>query len=152
MIWKFRVGIIDTIPDSIDLQTKLTLILEWCFLNTLSLNISKCTISYTRSSTVTQFPCAINGDLITKKDKIYDLGVLFDSHLTSSGHISTVYLSTSKFLEIVIRLCRNFNKILAIKILYYALVLEYWSLLWYSHYIRISATRNWKGTKRVFAI
>lgn len=64
-----------------------------------------------------QFSNVIKRGLVPRKDKVYDLGVLFNSRFTFSEHIYTICLSGCKSLRFVIKYC-NFNNVLAIKALY----------------------------------
>lgn len=129
---------VNTPQDCIKMQTNLAIIFQWSKLNKIHLNIEKCSVvSFTRCVNPILYDYTVGSELITRRDSMKDLGILFDSKLTFSEHISTICLSASRLLGFVIRSARNFNNINTITTLYYALVrskLEYASVVWYPFY------------------
>lgn len=129
--------IYSSISTSLDieiLQRNLDLITEWCDLNKLKLNVSKCCkVTYTRRSMPTVGNYHLNDTPLMSKDLVSDLGILFDSALTFVPHINELSKSASKALGFVIRTCREFNDTTLLKRLYFAFVmskLEYGSIIW----------------------
>lgn len=131
-------SVVNNITDCINLQTNLSLVDGWCACNNISLNVSKCcVISFTRCSSKIIYEYSVKDEMVPRKNEVRDLGVLFDSRMTFSDHIRNTCLTASRSLGFVIRSCRNFTNIHAIKCLYFALVqsrLEYASLVWYPYY------------------
>lgn len=121
------------------LQRNLCIIKDCCRNNLISLNISKClVVPYTKCRNALSHNYTIGAELITRQNKVKDLGVLFDAELSFSEHISAMCLLASRYLGFLVRSCRNFNNLHAIKSLYYCLVrsrLEYESLVRYPYYI-----------------
>lgn len=79
----------------------------------------------------------MDGEVVPRSDSVRDLGVLFDSKLTFSDHICSITTTAMKTLGFIIRTCRGFHDITAMKTLYYAYVrskLEYCSVVWYPQY------------------
>ena len=79
----------------------------------------------------------VNNSILTRTSSIRDLGVLFTSNFNFTQHIINICSSASRTLGFIIRICRPFHDILALKSLYFAFVvskLEYASLIWYPYY------------------
>jgi len=128
--------------DALCLQNDLDLFFEWCEKNKMELNINKChKISFTRQRTPVEFTYSINQIPLNIKTEISDLGVLIDSRLTFSSHISQITSKAMKVLGFIQRSSSDFS-IFTFRRLYCTLVrpiLEYCSVVWspsYACYIK----------------
>lgn len=120
------------------LQTQINRIQEWCVTNNLHLNISKCkVVTYTKKLQPVIYPYICNGILFNRCTSTTDLGINFDYKLSFSDHIDTICRSAMRMLGFIIRNCRAFSNVLALKSLFFAFVrskLEYGALIWYPLY------------------
>ena len=120
------------------LQQCLDSILDWCSINSLSLNPAKCTVStYSRSHEVTVFSYSLEGSPLKRLEVTRDLGVLFDPMLTFNDHVDAVTSKALKVLGFVKRCTRDFTSPEAIVTLYKSLVrpvMEYASPVWSPFY------------------
>lgn len=125
---------ITTIQDCLFLQQNLERFTEYCSKFLLELNLEKCNkISFSRISTSIKFDYKLNGATLREVSEIKDLGVLLDSKLKFGSHIEHIYNKALKMLGYLIRTCRDFRNVNAIKTVYYAYVrshLEYCSQIW----------------------
>lgn len=125
--------------DCIMLQNDLNTIHNWCNVNQLALNASKCKIvSYTRKHNSIQYPYKIDGIDLERLKVIKDLGITFDSELTFVSHINIKIAEATKLLGFIIRNCKDFSNIKALQILYCSFVrskLEYGSIIWNPYYL-----------------
>lgn len=133
---------VNNINDSLLLQEDLMRFEEYCLINKLDLNVSKCySITFTRKTNVLNTHYLLRDHLLNKVNGIRDLGVFEDSKVMFDQHIENIVKRASKSLGFIIRSCRNFSKIKSIKIIYCSYVrsiLEYASELWnpcYDKYI-----------------
>ena len=114
------------------------MIQEWCKINKLLLNISKCNIvSYHKKVNYICYSYNLSETLITRLQEVKDLGVIFDASLSFSSHINLVRSSALRMWGFIKRICADFKNINIYKTLYYALVrsrLEYASLTWCPFY------------------
>lgn len=121
------------------LQEQINLIIEWCAANQLTLNASKCKIvSFTSKSNYILFNYSIAGSELTRSTSHKDLGVIFDYRLSFIDQINTISSSAMKSLGFVIRTCKMFHNIFALKVLYFSLVrskLQYCSVIWSPIYV-----------------
>nr|CAH7725950.1 unnamed protein product [Callosobruchus chinensis] len=117
-----------------NLQTQLNKVAEWCKHNLLQLNIAKCKVcSYSRKSQPLIFSYKIESMSIVRCNEIKDLGVTFDSRLGFVEHMTNIASEATRILGFLIRNCRSFTNIAALRTLYCALVrskLEYASIVW----------------------
>lgn len=120
------------------LQEQVNCFAEWCKVNRLTVNPEKCScISFSRKKQSVPFDYKIFDTPIGRVQCVKDLGVLLDSHLTYSHHISFVVDKASRTLGFVFRVAKNFTDIYCLKTLYCSLVrstLEYGSAVWSPNY------------------
>ncbi|XP_063914268.1 ankyrin-1-like [Zophobas morio] len=107
---------------------------NWSKSNTLPINFGKCFImSLTNKSCKLSFNYTINLNILSRVDSFRDLGIMFDSKLTFSLHISNIIAEAFKSLGFIIRSSSSFNNIITFNTLYCAFVrskLEYASIVW----------------------
>jgi hypothetical protein len=122
---------IDSIDEVLRLQGCIEEISRRCKLNKLVLNHLKCSIvSFTRKTKPLLFDYKINGSILTRRESIRDLGVIFDSKLSFGEHIAG---TAFRALGFVLRAGREFSDVATLKLLYITYVrsrLEYASLVW----------------------
>ncbi|KAH0818266.1 hypothetical protein GEV33_004525 [Tenebrio molitor] len=125
---------IDSIDDALRLQGCIEEISKRCKLNNLVLNHLKCSIvSFTRKTKPLLFDYKINGSILTRRESIRDLGVIFDSKLSFGEHIRTIAGTAFSALGFVLRAGREFSDVATLKLLYITYVrsrFEYASLVW----------------------
>jgi hypothetical protein len=79
---------IDWIDDALRLQSCIEEISRRCKLNNLALNHLKCSlVTFTTKTKPLLFDYKINGSILTRRESIRDLGVIFDSKLSFDEHI-----------------------------------------------------------------
>lgn len=124
--------------DMNNLQTQVDLFSNWCQLNQMVLNPSKCsTITFSRKRTPTLFNYTILGKNLTRESSVKDLGVMLDSKLSFKTHISYLCSKASKQLGMLFRMTKYFRDVHCLKTLYVSLVrstLEYGSVVWSPFY------------------
>ena len=124
--------------DSVDLQQDTNAFVDWCVLNGLDLNISKCKhIRFTRLIEPTYVSYYIDDNVIESVSSIKDLGVFFDSKMSFNVHIDSVVSRANKLLGFVNRMTKSFSSIRCVLVLYTSLVrsiLEYCSIIWAPSY------------------
>jgi hypothetical protein len=125
---------VDSIDDALRLQGCIEEIFRRCKLNNLVLNHLKCSIvSFTRKTKPLLFDYKINGSILTRRESIRDLGVIFDSKLSFGEHIRTIAGTAFRALGFVLHAGREFSDVATLKLLYITYVrsrLEYASLVW----------------------
>lgn len=130
--------IIESIEDSLKLQSDLDKVHNWCNLNRMELNTKKCYyVRFARKSKLVLHNYHINHNFVTEKQIIRDLGVLFDNKLTFKEHLEDVTNRASRMLGFVLRNVKGFRNPKTKILLYYSLVrsiLEYCSVIWRPHY------------------
>jgi hypothetical protein len=75
--------------------------------------------------------------LLSRKESVDDLGILFDKGLSFVDHINSITSTAFKNLGYIYRNCKSFRDIACWKLLFFAFVrskLEYGSLIWYPIY------------------
>uniref|UniRef100_A0A0K8WLI3 RNA-directed DNA polymerase from mobile element jockey n=1 Tax=Bactrocera latifrons TaxID=174628 RepID=A0A0K8WLI3_BACLA len=116
------------------LQHDIDQLSAWCLNKKLDLNIKKCAvISFSRSHTTHPTNYMLNNKVISEVEDIKDLGIIIDSKLTFTKHISKITLQAHKMLGFITRTCRDFADPRSLLNLYYSLVqpiLEYGSVVW----------------------
>lgn len=78
----------------------------------------------------------IENDSLKRVESIRDLGVLMDKELTFSKHIQNIISKSYSMLGFVMRICKDFSSIQALKSVYFAHVrsyLEYASVVWHPY-------------------
>ena len=125
---------INSEDDYDSLQADINKLQDWCVLNKLHLNISKCKVlSFTNRRTSFVYDYSINGVILSRCTDTKDLGIIFDYQLSFKKHINSRTSEAMRMLGFIMRNCKNFNNLQALKILYYSFVrskLEYGSIIW----------------------
>lgn len=123
-----------SVQDCIDLQDDLNRLFSFCAENSLFLNASKCgVVSFTRNKHPIVFPYSIGGAVLSRMDRVRDLGVVFDSELTFNPHVEHIVNTSNKMLGFITRQCSTFTNPSALKAVYFALVfnkLNFASSIW----------------------
>lgn len=122
-------------PEDCDrLQQTLISVLQWCKENCMKLNVKKsAVVTFHRSKNPIVFDYLLGDDIVTRKNNIRDLGVVFSNDLNPGLHIDTVCTKASNTLGYIIRASRSGLSIGALRLLYVTLVrpiLEYCSVVW----------------------
>lgn len=129
---------IETIMDSIKLQSDLDVLSEWAVINKLDLNINKCKyISFNKSKLEIDFSYTINGIFLERVSSIVDLGVMFDSNLKFDLHLESVTTKARSLLYFIIRATKEFKNPNTFIYLYKTIVLPhllYCSQIWSPFY------------------
>lgn len=124
--------------DCMLIQADLLRLEEWCIQNKLDLNPSKCSvISYTRKRTPILSHYVLNGTIIIRSIVVTDLGVIFDHTLSFVAHIKSITSQAYKMYGFILRNCKTFTNLNAIKLLFISYVrsrLEYCSVIWSPYY------------------
>ena len=109
--------------DSSLLQSDLNAFYEWCFNNSMFLNIDKCRImNFTRLNHEFTFSYQLNGNILNNTDSALDLGVYLDRKLTFKCHIDYVISRVNSILGFIYRESRELTDPYCIRSLFFALV------------------------------
>lgn len=134
--------VIKNIRDQFMLQRDLDRLHDYCILNNLDLNVTKCCyITFSRSNKMLNFDYNISGQSLMRADTVVDLGITLDSKLLFDKHIDNITAKAMKLLGFLFRVTKDFKTLKTLKILYCSLVrsqLEYASQVWnpmYDKYI-----------------
>lgn len=134
--------------DAVFLQHELEAFAEWCQINRMSLNVSKCSvISFSRKHAPFHFGYFLAGTQLERVSTVKDLGILLDSKMTFKDHVAYAVSKASSQLGFLFRYAKKFRDVYCLKALYCSIVrptLEYSSIIWSPYY------QN--GIKRVEAI
>ena len=124
--------------DCLLLQQDLYRFEEYCRLNRLDLNVSKCySISFTRKTKTIVLKDTLKTNTFKAVNEIRDLGVIHDSKLIYDKHIEDIVNRANRSVGFIKRICTQFSSIKVIKVLYCAYVrsiLEYCSQVWNPQY------------------
>ena len=129
----------DIVSSSVNgLQSDLNDFVQWCLLNNLKINISKCkVISFYKRTNPLISNYKINSTYIERVSSINDLGVIFDVNLSFNLHVDSIALKSSRLLGFIKRNTKHINDTKALSCLYNCLVrsiLEYCSIIWAPRY------------------
>lgn len=94
-------------------------------------------MSFTRKKNPINYSYNIDGISLQRQTIVKDLGIYFDSELTFAKHILARTSEAIRMLGFIIRNCKQFNNLQALKLLYYSYVrskLEYGSIIWSPYY------------------
>lgn len=129
---------INSVEDSILLQKDLDALMVWCGSNKLCLNIPKCNVmSFTLKKEPLIFSYALDGEVLSRKTVMRDLGVYFDTKLNFDFHITLKTNEAMKMLGFLKRSCYFFKDKTAITALFNSYVrskIEYACLVWEPFY------------------
>lgn len=125
---------INTIDNCLLLQEEIHKIEVWCKSNKLEMNVTKCkVVTYTRKVNPVEFSYTFNNTELIRSQTTKDLGILFDSRLDFVEHINTITASALRLLGFIVRNCKQFSSVSALKTLYFSLVrskIEYGTVIW----------------------
>lgn len=125
---------IRTLDDCTHLQRQIDCLVDWCDINKLYLKVSKCRIvTFSRLRIPVTFDYSIGLTIISRETSFKDLGVVFDQRFSFDLHVSEITASALRMLGFIIRNCRAFSDVCALKSLFFAHVrsiLEYASFIW----------------------
>jgi hypothetical protein len=125
---------ITNVGDCLILQKDLDELMSWCDSNRLHLNLNKCfTITFHRTVNPIVYNYKLGDHTVEHTQTIKDLGVIMDSSLNFSQHISSVVQQSFKLLGFIRRVSQQFNNESVIVGLFTSLVrsrLEYASPVW----------------------
>lgn len=125
---------VSDLDDCRSLQRSLDGIDQWCTLNCMKVNVSKCAIiTFHRSVNPILYEYALGEATLSRRTQIRDLGVIFTTDLRPDIHIDEVCSRASRMLGFIIRTSRNGLSIQAMVFLYSALIrsiLEYCCVVW----------------------
>ncbi|CAK1580774.1 unnamed protein product [Parnassius mnemosyne] len=130
---------IHNLTDVKQVQEDLNRFSDYCKLNKLQLNISKCShMTFTRQRSSIGFGYTLHNQTISRVNHIHDLGVIHDNKFIFDKHIEYIVNKASKALGFILRTSSCFRSLKAVKILYCSYVrshLEYASQVWNPQYI-----------------
>lgn len=121
------------------LQQDVDAFFHWLAFNGLQLTLSKCAFIYfSRRRQPIEYQYHIDSRPLNKVDHIKDLGILFDSKLSFSDHISNLSMRCHRMLGYVFRTSKGLSSA-SFKLLYVSLIrslLEYACIVWSPCYIK----------------
>lgn len=124
--------------DALLVQSDLVRLDDYCRVNKLDLNPSKCfAVTFSRQRQIIPTVYTLKGTVLQKLPFMRDLGVVHDSKLLFDVHIDGIIGGALKMLGFVMRSSLNFCKAKTLKILYCSFVrskLEYASQVWNPRY------------------
>lgn len=124
--------------DCLLLQEDLNRLIVYCNENKLILNIKKCNvITFSRKNKQINYNYKLDGNIIGRVSEVRDLGVILDSKLSFSAHVSMTTDKAYKMLGFIFRTCTDFKQPSTIITVYNAYVrslLEYASIVWNPQY------------------
>ena len=127
-----------TTEDCRFLQRQLNAFADWCTLNRMEVNPSKCSvISFSRKKETIIFKYVLLNTEIERVSQIKDLGVILDTQLSFKQHIAYAVNKSSRILGFIFRIAKDFTDVYCLKSLYCSLsrsILEYCSVVWTPHY------------------
>lgn len=130
--------VVHSLSDCEALQSDLDRLCEYCKVNCLDINISKChTMTFTRNKHIIKYSYSLHNKPVISKTDCKDLGVYLDSKLIFNKHIESIVHRSYKMLGFVLRISKVFSNPRTIVMLYFALVrstLEYASPIWNPQY------------------
>lgn len=116
------------------LQKDIDAILDWSTSNQLYFNIEKCAIvTFSLKREISVYEYKMGPLVLSRKNSIRDLGVIFDSRMSFAEHINTVVNSSFRMLGFLKRTCRFFRNSKTLMQLYNSYIrskLEYCAVVW----------------------
>lgn len=129
---------VDNAFDSELLQEDLNRLVDWCDLNDMELNTSKCyTMRFSRKKNIVNTNYTIKSQHLKEVNTIRDLGVQLDTKLQFNVHIDKVCSNAFKNLGFILRNCKDFKSPYTKLLLFNSFVrsgLEYCSVAWNPFY------------------
>ena len=125
--------------DSDLLQKDLNNFYDWCAINGMSLNITKCqSISFFKIKNPIIYNYSFFNLNLSRCSLIKDLGIFFDSKLFFNHHVLSIKNKALSMFGLIKRNYSKFNDPITLKCLYTSLIrsqLEYATIIWESHNI-----------------
>lgn len=126
--------IIKNINDSIELQSDLNRLSDYCTINKLKLSLPKChIINFSKKKTIIKHDYTLCGNKLNRVTNLRDLGILFDCKLHLDLHIENIITKAFKMYGFVTRVATDFRRPSTFLHLYRSLIrsqLEYACLIW----------------------
>ena len=117
--------VVSNLQDASAMQGNLDKVSRWLSINKLDVNHKKCKkISFSRSNSVLDTGYSIEGQIISKAEKIRDLGVILDERWTFSDHLGYLLHKSFKTLGFIKRLTFGFTSVPTINYLFKTLILQ----------------------------
>lgn len=130
------------LSDCHDLQSDLNRLSEYCVLNKLRFNLTKCnTITITKNKNIIKQQYFLNGTQLNRVNHVRDLGIIIDSRLHLDQHVNNIVNNAFKMYGFVMRSTKDFKKPSTLIYLYTSLIrpqLEYALQIWnpiYNKYV-----------------
>lgn len=131
-------AVIEKPSDALFLQNQLNTFASWCNDNRMVLNASKCSaITFTRKHSTIAYDYTLSNSILSRTDCVKDLGVMLDSKMAFTEHVSYICNKASKTLGFIFRIGKHFRQTHCLKVLYCSLVrssLEFCSVVWAPFY------------------
>ncbi|KAA5593060.1 hypothetical protein F3G61_30925, partial [Pseudomonas aeruginosa] len=126
--------VINDVNDAELLQRDIDKLVDWCQINIMYLNISKCLhIKFTLKRNIIPTQYHISGECLSEVSQTRDLGVELDTKLNFTKHIDKIIDAANKSLSFVLRNGKEFKKVSTTLLLYNSYVrskLDYCSSVW----------------------
>lgn len=120
------------------IQDDLSRFEEYCKDNKLTVNLNKCYhITFSRKRQLINCNFYLNNVVIERAKEVRDLGVIFDDKMIFDSHVDNICKKANKMLGFLMRTCKEFTSLTAIKNLYYTLVhshLNFVTTVWKPQY------------------
>lgn len=115
--------VIDAPNDALFLQSQLEIFANWCRINSMSLNVTKCSIiSFSRKRIQFNYDYSLNATSLKRESNVKDLGVILDTKLSFKHHINFIVSKASSKLGFIFRFAKKFKNVYCLKTLYTSLV------------------------------
>lgn len=129
---------VSSLSDADELQQDLNRLSDWCIANKLFLNITKCcAVTYHRLRKPIAYDYQVNGNILSRRTEMRDLGVIFDTKICFNSHIDYSIAKAFSMLGFIMRAGEELSDPYALKTVYCSLVrsiLEYCCVVWNPHY------------------
>lgn len=129
---------LSSIDDCIKLQEDIAAVHEWSLRNRLKFNLNKCqVVTFSRKAVNIEYQYRMNDLVLSRKNQMKDLGVIFDEKLAFNNHINSLESRCYKLLGFICRITKEFYNAKAIKYIFDTLVrskMEYASIIWSPYY------------------
>lgn len=146
---------INNLNDCVKLQQNLSLVAEWCSVNKMSLNCSKCfVISFGSIKRKLFYNYTLDNYRLERQSVIRDLGVYFDENLSFHNHYDYIISKCNQLLGFISRSTKEFKNQTTFIYLYNSLirsVIEYGCIIW-SPFYKTHSERIEKIQKKFLSI
>ena len=123
--------IVNTIEEALRLQYSLNIILDWCNVWQLSINLGKCQLLHLGKNNK-RFCYGFEGNILPSVLKVNDLGLLIDENLHFTTHIAAVAAKARGRCGVFLKsfISRDRDLMLKFYLVYVRPILEYASVVW----------------------